>query len=148
MSWKVIRPQVGTLIDAIAKVHDLKDTPGLNFSGYPAAHILPSDNSGDYETNKENVRIYAFLIRVFYETKKIGIQDAMERLEDVVDDILDAVDQEDLKTSATRTLGINMPARYTYLNVFASPGAWFELPDLELIFTEITVKVRVSVDVT
>lgn len=148
MSWKTIRPQINTLIDTIAKVYEMKDTPGLDFNGYPAAHVLPSDNTADYETNKENVRTYAFIVRVFYETKKIGVQTALDRLEDAVDDILDAIDQEDLKGASTRTLGVNLPARYTYLNVYATPGAFFQIPDLELIFAEVTIRVRVSVDVT
>lgn len=148
MSWLVLRPQIKTLLQTITTLQEVSGSPKIKFNGYPAAHIVPSENSNDYETTTENVRTYTFAIRVFYETKDTSIEDAMTGLEEVVDSIIDLFDQEDLKTSATRTVGLGLPSNYTFLNIFAIPNAWGELPEDQLIMAEITVKVRISVDIT
>ncbi len=88
------------------------------------------------------------MVRIFYETKKTKIQAAIEALEEVVDSVIDAFDQDDLKGSATRTIGISLPSGYTYINMWAMPSAWFELPDEELIYAQVVVRVRISRDIT
>ena len=127
---------------------EVSGTPKLKFSGYPSAYVIPSDNTADYETNKENIRTYAFLIRMFHETKTSGVQEAIEALEDLTDDILDLFDKEDLKNSDSRTIGVSLPAGYTFINIFANPSSWGELTDDGLVFTQINVRVRVSIDIS
>lgn len=146
--WQTLRPQIKTLLDSLGTLVEVSKAPKIRFSGYPSAHVIPSDNTGDYDTNIENVRTYSFIIRVFCETKDGGIETAFEDMEGVIDSIIDAFDKEDLKDSATRTVGINTPAAYTFINVFASPGKWGEFPDEELVMAEITVKVRFTVDIS
>ena len=148
MSFQTIRPQIATLIDTIAEIQEVSSTPKLKFNGYPAAYVIPSDNESDYETTSENERVYAFLIRTFYETKVTGVGGAVSALEIIVDSVIDKIDQEDLKGSTTRTIGINMPAKYTFLSVFATPSFFAELSGEELVMAEIKVRVRVSVDIT
>jgi len=156
MSWYVIRPQIVTFLqnitisdaDPTKLLQEVAATPKIRFDGYPAAHVIPSENSSDYETTAENERQYVWTIRVFYETKSGGIQSAFEALEQVVDRILDQLDLEDMKSSANRTIGISLPSTYTYLNMFAVPNRWGDIPDEELIMAEITVKIRMSIDVT
>lgn len=148
MSWLTLRPQIETLLNTVTTLQEVSRSPKIKFEGYPAAHIVPSENSGDYETTKENIRTYAFMIRVFYETKSTTIENALTALEEVVDTIIDKFDQEDLKGVTTRTVGINLPTDYMYINMFATPGRWGELPDDQLIMAEIGVKVRISVDVS
>jgi len=148
VSWKILRPQLKTLLETISTIQEVARVPKIKFNGYPAAHIIPSENSGDYETNSENVRTYAFTVRAFYETKSSGIESALSALEEVVDSIIDKFDQEDLKGSDTRIVGMNLPSGYTFLNIFASPNKWGEFPDDQLIMAEITVRVRISIDVT
>lgn len=127
---------------------EVSGTPKLKFSGYPSAYVIPSDNTADYETNKENIRTYAFLIRMFHETKTSGVQEAIEALEGLTDDILDLFDKEDLKNSDSRTIGVSLPAGYTFINIFANPSSWGELTDDGLVFTQINVRVRVSIDIS
>lgn len=148
MSWKILRPQIKSLLDTITTLQEVSKAPKIKFEGYPAAHVVPSENSGDYETNRENVRTYAFMIRCFYETKDTTIEEALTALEEVVDSVIDLFDQEDLKDSSLRLVGKDLPAKYTFLNIFAIPNRWGELPEDQLIMAEITVKVRISVDVT
>lgn len=148
MSFKTLRPQIKDLLDNNTKLQEVSGTPKLNFGGYPAAYVIPSDNSNDYETTDENLRTYAFIIRMFYETKNTGVGDAMIALEELTDEILDTFDQEDLKTADNRTVGVNLPSGYTYVNILANPASWGELIEEGLLMTELNVRVRISVDIT
>lgn len=67
-------------------------------------------------------------------------------LEDVVDAVIDAVDQEDKKPGSTRTIGISMPTDYVFLSVEATPGFWAEVPSEQLVMAEIRIRVRISYD--
>ncbi len=120
----------------------------MKFGSYPAATVTPSSNSGDYETTTENIRTYAFAVRIFYETKDTSIEDAIAALEEVIDSVIDAFDQDDLKGATTRTVGVDLPTGYTFINIFATPGAWLEVPEEQLVVAEVTVQVRVSIDIT
>lgn len=148
MSWKVLRPQIKDVLDTIDTFVEVSPSPKIRFDGYPAAHVIPSENTGDYETTKENERTYAFTIRAFYETKNTTIENALLGLEEVVDSIIDTFDEQDLKGSDTRLIGINLPPKYMYINLWAVPNRWGEIPEDQLLMAEITVRVRISVDVT
>lgn len=147
MSWQVIRPQIKTLIETVPGIQEVSSAPKITFDAWPSAHIVPSSNESDYETNRENLRTYAFQVRFFYGTKDIGIDTAIARLEQIVDSAIDIVDQEDQKGATTRTIGVNLPARYTFINIWAVPIIWGEVPEQQLLMAEISVRVRVSVDV-
>lgn len=148
MSWQILRPQIVTLLNTVNTLAEVSPTPKVQFNAYPSAHVVPSDNDSDYETTAENVRQYAWTVRVFYETKNGGIENAYTALEQVVDAVVDLFDQEDLKTGNNRTVGVGLPANYTYLNIFAVPSRWAEVPEVELLMAEIIIRVRISVDVT
>ncbi len=148
MSWNTLRSQIATLVGGVSGIQEFASYPKLKFSGFPAGYVVPSESSGDYETTKENIRTYAFQVRLFYETKNTGIEAALDSLEDIVDTVMDALDQEDLKTAASRTLGVNLPSGYTYINVYAQPSTWGEVTGEDLIYAEIRIQVRISRDVT
>jgi len=148
MSFNTLRPQIVTLIDSISGIHEVVGYPKLKFAGYPAAYITPSDNSNDYETTQENIRTYAFLLRIFYETKNTGVSNALDKLENIVDTVIDTLDQEDLKGASDRTIGVSLPSGYTFLNILAHPSSWGEIVGEELIYAEIKVQVRISIDIT
>lgn len=120
----------------------------MKFEGYPAATVTPSDQIGDYETTTENIRTYSFIVRVFYETKSTGLESALDALEDIVDSVIDLFDKEDLKGSATRTVGLSLPTGYTFINIWASPSFWGEVVGEELLMAEIKVRVRINIDIT
>lgn len=148
MSWNVLRSQVKSVLDTITAIQEVSGTPKIKFDGYPAAYVVPSDNEGDYESTTENIRTYAFIVRIFYETKNTGVAEALNALEDIIDSVMDAFDEEDLKGSSTRLLGVNLPATYTFINVWATPAAWAEIPGENLLMAELRVRVRVSIDIT
>lgn len=148
MSFNTLRGQIKTLMDNVSGMQEFSGTPSHKFGGYPAGYVVPSDNEGDYETTSENVRTYAFRVRLFYETKTTGVGNALDKLEGIVDTVLDTLDTEDLKSASSRTIGVNLPSGYTYLNIFAHPAVWGQVEGEDLIYVEIIVRVRVSIDVT
>ena len=150
MSFSVIRPQIGTLLGTLDTIQQVANSPKIRFTGYPAAHIVPDDNESAYETTTENVRTYAFIVRIFYETKQTTIDDAYDALSEVVDSVLDLFDQEDQKAAADRVIATtgSLPARYQFLNIWAVPSSWGEVPGEQLIMAQVAVRVRISVDVS
>lgn len=148
MSFNTLRGQIKTVLEAESDIGEVSGSPKLKFGTYPGAYVVPSDNESDYETNNENIRTYAFVVRVIYETKSTGVENALDALEDIVDSLLDIFDQEDQKGASTRTVGVSLPSGYTFLNIWATPSEWGEIPDESLLMAEIRVRVRVSRDVT
>jgi hypothetical protein len=148
MSFARLQPQIKTLLETITELQEVSEFPKLKYSGFPAACIYPSDNTADYETTVENLRVYAFSVILFYETKEGGIVEAMQALRGLVDSVIDKFDQEDYKGSDSRTIGMNLAVGYTFLNILAHPARWGEIPDEQLLTAEISVKVRISRDIT
>lgn len=149
MSWKTLRPQIYQLLDTnkatvgLAEVHPV---PKLNFSAYPASEITPSGHENGYDTTSENKRIFEWKVRLFYEIHDGGIENAILAMEELVDNVVDLFDQEN-EQGEDRIVGVNMPARYTFINIQATPGQWFKTEDEQLLFVELTVRIVVTVDV-
>lgn len=147
MSFSILRPQIKSLLQTLSTLEEVSGEPKLNFSGFPAAAVVPFGNESTYETNAENLRTYQFEVQLFVDTKDIGVTAALEDLEAIVDSVLDLFDQEDLKDSTERTIGLNLGNRYTYINLVAHPAVWGGVPDTEYIMATVRVGIRVSVDI-
>jgi len=153
MSWQTLRPQIKTLLEEIQSgginiFQEVSGTPRFKFNGYPSAYVVQSDNESNYNTTSENARVYAFLVRIFYSTKKVGVATGLERLEEIVDAILDDIDQDAYKSSDSRVIGIGMPAGYTWVNTFAAPSIFGEVEGEELVMAELNIKIKVIRDIT
>lgn len=148
MSWVVIRPQIKTLLDNSGLFQETSGTPKLNFTGYPAAYVVQSDNESDYDNTTENIRTYSFIVRMFYSTKSIGVDTAIERLESIVDSIIDDLDEDSRKGASTRIIGVSLPAKYTFISILATPSVFGEVEGQELVMAELKVKVKVLFDIT
>lgn len=148
MSWATLRPQLKTLLDNTGLFQETSAFPKLEFNGYPAAYVVQSDNESDYNTTTENSRIYAFIMRMFYSTKSIGVATALQRLEVIVDSVIDAIDSDSFKAVTSRVIGINMPAKYQWINTYASPSLYGEVEGQELVMAELKVRIKVLFDIT
>lgn len=148
MSWATLHPQIKTLLETITELEEVSETPKIQFNAYPAACAYPSDNTAAYETTTENIRVYAFNVLLFYETKEGGVDTAFKAMRGLVDNVIDKFDQEDYKDSTTRTIGLSLPAGYTYLNIYANPTRWGEISEEALLIAEILVKINISRDIT
>lgn len=152
MSWQTVRPQIKSLLENLTANGDkifqeVSATPKFEFSGYPAAYVIQSDNEADYNTNTENIRTYAFIVRAFYSTKSIGVATAVERLEKIVDQVIDAID-EDAAAGQSRVIGASLPTKYTFVNILAMPSVFGEVEGQELVMAELKVKVKILYDIT
>lgn len=118
------------------------------FEGTPSCTITPSENESDYNTTEENVRIYAYKIRIFVNRTVAPSGQKVEYyadniLRDLVDDVLDKLDKNYTLT------GITQPTGYTFINIFATPSAWgYSGRESEYRVCEFLVKARVSIDLS
>lgn len=118
------------------------------FEGDPACTITPSENESDYNTTEENVRIYAFNVRLFVNRTvapagKDVKSDADRKLRNLVDSVLDDFDKNYTLT------GISNPTGYTFINLFAVPSAFgYSGREDNFRAAEILIKCRVSVDLS
>lgn len=60
----------------------------------PFVVIIPSENESEFQSTSENLRTYAFLIRIFVERNARGEEDADAKMALIVDAIIDALDQD------------------------------------------------------
>jgi hypothetical protein len=148
MSWQTLRPQIATLLTNTGLFQEVSATPKLKFSGYPACYVAHSGNESEYNNTTENSRVYAFTVVLLYSTKKVGVSTALTRLEKKVDSVIDAIDQDSLKSASTRVIGISMPSKYTWINTFATPSVFGQVDAEELVIAELNVSIRVLVDIT
>ncbi len=112
------------------------------FKGDPVAIIVPSSNEGDYETNSENVRIYAFNILLFVKrTQPRDVSTAEEVIRELVDSVINEFDKDYMLN------GLPVPTGYTFINVFAAPSSWgYSGGEDEYRVCEINLTCRVCVD--
>lgn len=126
-------------LEGIAKIAAVDNNPDADFTDYPAATIIPAEGESNWETNRENLRIYAYEVNIYYETKPSGISYALEALYDLVDDVLDAFD-DDIELA-----GFNPGPNNTLMTVEPTSAGWGEVPNKDLIFARIKIRVAISV---
>lgn len=141
-AFTTIKDFIEQKLNTITKIQEVYDEPRLDFNGYPAAVIIPSDLASDYETTTENVRTYGFICAIFHETQKTSISDALDTLYDLADDILDDFDTDQ------QLSGISLPSGYTIIAVNPVIAGWGQVIDKKLIELDLTIKVRISVDIS
>jgi len=141
-AYTTIKNKILAVLQTVTKIQEFYGYPNLQFDGYPAAVIVPSNQDSDYETNTDNERAYAFQLSIFQDIKEGGIENALNALYDLADDVLNAFDSDPTLS------GISLPTGYTMIYVAPSISAWQQIDDKEVLFLNITIKVRVSVDIT
>ena len=141
-TYTILKNKIKDKLEAINKIQEVKDEPGLKLSGYPGAIIYPSEDESDYETTTENLRIYVFVVDLFYEIQSGGLANAIDALYDLADDVMDAFDQDQILS------GISLPTRYTMIGIEPTSGAWGQVPDTKLIAKTIKLRIKISVDIS
>ena len=145
--WTILIDKLFEILDANTLIKEVFSWEKEQFSGDPACTITPSENESDYNTTEENVRIYAFNVRLFVNRTvvpagKDAKSDADRRLRNLVDSVLDDFDKNYTLT------GISNPTGYTFINLFAAPGMWgYSGREDEYRSCELAIRCRVSVDI-
>jgi len=110
--------------------------------GDPAVVVVPSSNEADYDTNNENIRIYAFNIRLY--VRRSGVrkpEDAERIMRELVSSVIDDFDKDYTFS------GLTVPTGYTYINTFTAPSAWgYSGDEDQYRVSEINLQCRCSVD--
>ncbi len=144
-TYQVIRDQCRDKLLSITEIQEVARYPKREFTGYPAAILAPADGDSEWETNNEHERVYAFNCEIFYETKGIGNDEALDRLMEIADLILDEFAED---TELQNPTPIALPTKKTLITVDPVFAGWEEVDDTELIKVTILIKVIVSCDVT
>lgn len=139
-TYQALRDKIVTKLESVSDVAEVHRFPRLDFEAYPACVVIPTDGEGDFESNDEDLRNYVFDIYVYYEYKQTGKDTALDRLYDVIDDILDEFAGDKTMT------GVTLPSGKTLLTAKPLAAGWDDLSDNELLQARIRVDVLVSVD--
>ena len=142
--WEVLMGKITSILRANSLISIVYDHEADELTGDPAAIVVPSENESDYNTTDENVRIYAFNIRLYVKRSQPRVpEDADRMLRELVNSVLD-----DFDTDYTFT-GLSVPTGYTFINTFAVPSVWgYSGREDEMRSAEINVRCRVSVDLS
>ena len=144
-AYQTIRNQLEDKLQTITDIQEVARYPKREFSGFPAVVLVPAEGDSDWETNNEHERVYAFDLQVFYSTKGLGNDVALDRLYNAVDLILDEFAEDPNLESPTV---ISLPAKKTMITVQPVSAGWESLEDSELLLARVSIKVILSIDVT
>jgi len=141
-TYRIIKNKMIAKLQGISTLQEVKTEKTFDFTGFPSAFIIPTEGSGDYETNTEDERIYAFECHIFYQydRQKTAVADALDNLYDVCDDILDSF-AEDKQLS-----GISLPTGKMLIDTRPVFAGYEEIPEKELLKAIIKLSVHISVD--
>lgn len=144
-TYQLVRDKIRDKLLTVTEIQEVARYPKREFTGYPAAILVPAEGDSEWETNNEHERLYAFDCQIFYETKGLGNDVALDRLYDVVDLVLDEFAED---PNLEQPTVIALPAKKTMITVQPVSAGWEELDDSELLMARISIKVVVSVDIT
>lgn len=110
----LVKQQLIEKINALDSVEVVYPAEKVNPSGWPAVFVTSSDMEGEFSSNTENSRIYAFNVTILFPEGLDFVPDSQkERLDyaegvvsQVIDDIINAVDT-DYELSGSPVLFVN-----------------------------------------
>lgn len=144
-TYQIIRDKLRDKLLTVTEIQEVARYPKREFVGFPAVILVPTEGNSEWETNNEHERVYTFDCQIFYETKGIGNDVALDRLYEVVDLILDEFAED---PNLEQPTVIALPAKKTMLTVQPVFAGWEELDDSELLMAHISITVVISVDIT
>ena len=140
-TYKLLRDRIFDKVNALTRFEVVKKFPTLDFEGFPAAAVYPSDGEGDYETNVEDQRIYAFIVAVYFPIRPDSEEEALDAVMQAQDDVLDTF-TADKQLNADGA--ISFPAGKMLVGVRPVFTAWGATDDKKLMVAEIMIKVLIS----
>lgn len=97
-----IKDQIIAKIEALDSVQKVYPASNINPTGFPAVFVTSTDMEGEFSSNAENSRVYAYsLVILFPEGQDFVPESERDRLDyaerviaTVIDDIINAVDTD------------------------------------------------------
>lgn len=136
-----LRAKIKTILEGITEIQEIHSYPTTNFGGYPACVIDFINIASDIETQKENLRVYNFIIHIFYESDKTTRMKAVQVIEDVGEKIVDTFESDEFLS------GITLPAGKQMINVRPATNP-IEISEDKWIRGEVILPIRISFDTT
>jgi hypothetical protein len=144
-TYQIIRDKLRDKLLTETAIEEVARYPKREFTGYPAAILVPAEGDSGWETTAEHERAYVFDCQIFYETKGVGNDNALDALYNVVDEVLDNFAEDTLLEQGG---AIALPAKQTIISVEPVSAGWEAMDDTDLLMARITIRVVVSVDIT
>jgi len=142
--FEPIRNKLKDKLETINSIQEVSDYPNEEFNGFPAVVVASTRNEAEFEDTAHNKRTYVFTLFIIQENEAIGGDDtkqkAMRIVEGVVDDIMEALDKDQLLT------GINLPSNETMIISF--PLLTDIVSTVKYTTAEIEVNVVISFNIT
>ena len=145
---RTLHTNLRTILNAIASLQVVYNRPSMEFTGFPAAFMVPVSNDNQFQSTNENERMYSFRVWAFVEYDTVSADTAYNTLMDVIDDIVNAIDKEEDPQQNTRIMGTALPSGYTLMAVMPALGQIIPDEEVKLLAAEITVRCKVLVDLT
>jgi hypothetical protein len=109
-----IKDQIIEKIEALDSVQIVYPANNLNPEGFPAVFVTSTNMEGEFSSNAENSRVYAYSVTVLFpEGKELVPESERDRLDyaervisEVIDEIINAVDT-DYELSSSPVLFVN-----------------------------------------
>jgi hypothetical protein len=143
-----IKTQLKKKVSALDAVQQVYGYEEVNPTGWPAVFITPSDLDGEFSSNAENSRVYAFQLLALFPTGQDFVQGSeAERLEyaeavvaSVIDEIVNTMDTDfELPNSDPTVLFMN--AADSSWGTYAYEGGVAKAAQITLrVYTELTVQ--------
>jgi hypothetical protein len=97
-----IKNQIINKIENLSSVQIVYPAQNLNPSGYPAVFVTSASMDGEFVSNQENSRIYAYDLLILFPTGQDYVPEAEKerldyaeiRVSQVIDDIINAIDND------------------------------------------------------
>lgn len=140
MGFQTIKLAIKEKLETINSIQEVADYPNEEFNGFPAVMIASTRNEGEFETTTENKRTYVFSLYVLQKSDAgIGEQKARNIIDEVVDDIIEAFDEDQVLT------GISLSSQETMIISFPALGEIRNEPPY--VIAEIEIKVIISFNI-
>lgn len=140
-TYKLLRDRIFDKVNALNRFEVVKKFPDLNFGGYPAATVIPSDGDVDYETSSDDQRTYAFIINIYFPITPGQEEKALDAVMQAADDVLDTFTTDKQLSSPSP---ITFPTGKIIIGVRPVFTSWGATDDKKLMIAEITVSIAIS----
>lgn len=142
MSWSNLKTDIVSLLGDLSNVSEVTSNPNADFKGFPTVVVVQSNMESETETSRENLRIYIFDLLIYYDAKN-GVDDGINKIEELVDIITDKIDQEE-KRGQTRTIGNSLDSDYHIMNVKPIIGPFTFDDARDLVVGQMSLQISVS----
>lgn len=139
-----LKVKVGAL-DAVQKVYGYEE---VKPTGWPAVFITPSDLDGEFSSNAENSRVYAYQLLILFPTGEDFVpQSETERLEyaeavvaSVIDEIVNTMDTDFVLANSDPTV-LFVNAADCNWGMYSYEGGIAKAAQITLrVYTELTIR--------